>query len=142
MKRLPWTRGLVLGLTLSSAVNLSAITTPEIVAKAKPAVVQIVAVDAKQNPYKTGTGFFISGDGLLLTNNHVIAGAADLFAQTSTGAIFIFRSVVFRSAEFDVAMLKFAAAGVPYLELGSSTNAVEGERVLVIGSPEGLEGTV
>jgi S1-C subfamily serine protease len=142
MKVLSWLGALVLALALFSTLKLSAITVPEIVAKSKPAVVQIVAVDAKQNPCKTGTGFFVSSDGLLLTNNHVIAGADDLFAQTSTGAIYIFRSVVFRSAEFDVALLKFAAIGAPYLELGSSINAVEGQRVLVIGSPEGLEGTV
>lgn len=142
MTLLPWIRSLVLGLALSSPVNLSAITIPEIVAKAKPAVLEIVAVDANQNPSKTGTGFFVSSDGLLLTNYQVIAGASDLFARTNTGAIFIFRCVVFRSVDFDVALLKFAATTVPYLELGSAADAVEGQRVLVIGSPEGLEGTV
>ena len=142
MTILPSLRGFVLGLALSLPVKLIAITVPEIVAKAKPAVVQIVAVDANQNPFKTGTGFFVSSDGLLLTNYHVIAGASDLFARTSTGAIFIFRSVVFRSVDLDVVLLKFAAIAIPYLELGSSADAVEGQRILVIGSPEGLEGTV
>ncbi|HTD15101.1 MAG TPA: S1C family serine protease [Chthoniobacterales bacterium] len=142
MRILPWLRSLVLALALCSPVKLNAITVPEIVAKAKPAVVQIVAVDANQNPFKTGTGFFVSSEGLLLTNYHVIAGASDLFARTSTGAIFIFRSVVFRSVDLDVALLKFAATAIPYLDLGSSADAVEGQRVLVIGSPEGLAGTV
>jgi len=117
MTILPSLRGFVLGLALSLPVKLIAITVPEIVAKAKPAVVQIVAVDANQNPFKTGTGFFVSSDGLLLTNYHVIAGASDLFARTSTGAIFIFRSVVFRSVDLDVVLLKFAAIAIPYLEL-------------------------
>ena len=142
MRIVPWLSSLVLGLALCSPVKLNAITVPEIVAKAKPAVVQIVAVDANQNPFKTGTGFFVSSEGLLLTNYHVIAGASDLFARTSTGAIFIFRCVVFRSVDLDVALIKFAATGIPYLELGSCADAVEGQRVLVIGSPEGLEGTV
>ena len=113
MTILPSLRGFVLGLALSLPVKLIAITVPEIVAKAKPAVVQIVAVDANQNPFKTGTGFFVSSDGLLLTNYHVIAGASDLFARTSTGAIFIFRSVVFRSVDLDVVLLKFAAIAIP-----------------------------
>jgi serine protease Do len=40
-------------------------------------------------------------------------------------------------------MLAMAAArGVPFLKLGNSTNAVEGQQVIVIGSPEGLQGTV
>jgi len=42
----------------------------------------------------------------------------------------------------DLAILKFAADGVACLNLGHSTDAVEGQTVLVIGSPEGLQGTV
>jgi hypothetical protein len=52
--------GLVLGLAPCSLMNVSALSIPEIVAKAKPAVVQIIAVDANQIPLKTGTGFFIT----------------------------------------------------------------------------------
>ena len=133
---------MVFGLFPCSLINLSAFSVPEIVAKAKPAVVQIVAVDANQNPCKTGTGFFISSDGVLVTNAHVIEGAADLFAQTNTGAIYIFRSVVFRSVDLDLALLKFAATGVPHLRLGSSTHVNEGQRIIVIGRPEGLQEAV
>jgi len=142
MKVLPKIASLVLGLALSSLVNAGAITVPEIVAKARPAVVQIVAVDANQNPIQTGTGFFITSDGLLLTNDHVIQKAADLFARTDTGAIFIFRSVVFQSVDLDVALLRFAARGIPYIELASSVSTVEGERVVVIGSPQPFERTI
>jgi serine protease Do len=133
---------LVLGLAPCLLTNLSASGIPEVVANAKPAVVQIVAVDANQNPFKRGTGFFITSDGVLVTNAHVIAGASDLFAQTNTGAIYLLRSVLFRSDNLDVALLKFAGSGVPYLKLGSSVHVAEGQRVIVIGRPEGLEETV
>jgi S1-C subfamily serine protease len=45
---------------------------PEIVAKAKPAVVQIISTDLQDNT-RTGTGFFFHADGSLVTNFHVIA---------------------------------------------------------------------
>jgi tetratricopeptide (TPR) repeat protein len=119
-----------------------ATTIPEIVAKAKPAVVQVIAFDANWSPMRTGTGFFVSADGDLLTNFHVIRGAIHISARTNNGAIFVFEKLIAGSAESDVALLRFQANDVDYLKLGSSTNAVEGETVLVIGNPEGLQGTV
>jgi Trypsin-like peptidase domain len=122
--------------------RLNADTIPQIVAKAKQAVVQITAFDEKRQPLKTGTGFFVTGDGYLLTNNHVIAGASYILAQTSSGAAYNFEAVVVRSADPDLAMLKFTTTDVPHLQLGSSADTVEGQKVLVIGNPEGLQGTV
>ena len=119
-----------------------ATTIPEIVAKAKPAVVQIIASDSNWSPIRTGTGFFVSADGDLVTNFHVIQGATHISARTEKGAIFPFERVIAESAESDVALLKFQATDLDYLKIGNSTNAVEGETVLVIGSPEGLQGTV
>lgn len=142
MKALLPIASLILGLAPCSLINLSASSVSEVVINAKPAVVKIIAVDANQKPCKTSTGFFITDDGVLVTNEHVIAGAADLFAQTSTGAIYIFRSVIFRSVNLDLALLKFAATGVPYLKLGTSVHLAEGQRIIVIGRPEGLEATV
>jgi serine protease Do len=62
-----------------------ATTIPDIVAKAKPAVVQVIALDANWSPIRTGTGFFVSADGDLLTNFHVIQGATHISARTNKG---------------------------------------------------------
>jgi hypothetical protein len=121
---------------------LDADTIPEIVARAKSAVVQITTLDQNRQPLKTGTGFFVSGDGYLLTNNHVIEGGAYFIARTSSGATYTFESVAVRSADPDLAELKFTTTDVPHLQLGSSDKTVEGQKVLVIGNPEGLQGSV
>jgi tetratricopeptide (TPR) repeat protein len=129
-------------LTVGISFDGRAATIPDIVAKAKPAVVQVIASDANWSPIRTGTGFFVSADGDLLTNFHVIQGAAHISARTNKGAIFVFEKLISGSADSDVALLKFQATDVEYLRIGSSTEAVEGETVLVIGNPEGLQGTV
>jgi hypothetical protein len=128
--------------TLIWSTSLQADTVPQIVAKAKQAVVQVTTFDQNGQPLKTGTGFFVTGDGYLLTNNHVIAGASSILVQTSAGAAYHFETVVVRSTDPDLAMLKFTTTDVPYLQLGSSADTVEGQKVLVIGNPEGLQGTV
>jgi hypothetical protein len=133
---------LVISSVLWSTRTLTADTIPEIVARAKSAVVQIITLDQNRQPLKTGTGFFISGDGYLLTNNHVIDGGSYFTARTSSGATYPFEAVAVRSADPDLAELKFTATDVPHLQLGSSDKAVEGQKVLVIGNPEGLAGTV
>ncbi len=69
-------------------------------------------------------------------------GATHISARTNKGAIFVFEKLIAGSADSDVAFLKFEATDVDYLKIGSSTEAVEGETVLVIGNPEGLQGTV
>jgi S1-C subfamily serine protease len=115
---------------------------PALVQRAKPAVVEILTFDQQNDLLKTGTGFFISPDGLLLTNFHVISGGSSIMAKTPTGAVYFLKSVLSASKTYDVAELQFFATDVPYLSLESSSSAVEGQRVLVIGNPEGLEGTV
>ena len=131
-----------LGINLSGLASSRADSIPQLVARAKPATVQIIAFDENWSPVKTGTGFFISPDGLAVTNYHVIQGASHLAARTNEGAVFQFQRVVAYPQGVDLAVLKFAADGAAYLKLGQSKDAVEGQRVLVIGSPEGLQGTV
>ena len=115
---------------------------PALVQKAKPAVVQIITLGQQNKVLKTGTGFFISPDGVLLTNYHLISGGSSIMAKTPSGAVYFFKSFVSTSEIYDVAVLQFFATDVPCLTLASSSKAVEGQRVLVIGNPEGLEGTV
>src|SRR5258708_14684938 len=123
-------------------VAVHATDIPALVQKAKPAVVEIVTFDQQNDLLKSGTGFFISPDGILLTNYHVISGGRGIIAKTPTGAVYILKSVVSYSEAHDVAELQFLTTDAPYLTLGHSSGAVEGQRVLVIGNPVGLEGRV
>jgi S1-C subfamily serine protease len=136
------TPSLFLALLLVLKTPLRAESIPEIVAKAKPAIVEIVITDAKGTPKTQGTGFFVSPDGLVVTNRHVIEGANSITAVSNTGAMFLFERVVSQPPGADIAVLKFRATHVPFLKLGDSTRAVEGQKVIVIGSPTGLMGTV
>ena len=72
----------------------SAADIPTLVQKAKPAVVEILTYDQQNKLLKTGTGFFISPDGELLTNYHVISGGSSIMAKTPTGAVYFLKSVV------------------------------------------------
>jgi S1-C subfamily serine protease len=130
---------LVVG-TLCPALRADSI--PDIVAHSKPAIIEVIAFDDQNRPLKTGTGFFITSDGIAVTNYHVIQGASSVAAMTNDGAFFAFEGVVYTPPGVDLALLKFAAHDAPWLKLGRSDTATEGQRVLVIGNPTGLQGTV
>jgi len=117
-------------------------TVPDIVAKTKPAVVGIVTIDEKGSTKQLGTGFFISPNGQAVTCWHVVEGAASIAAVNINGAIFPLERVVAQPAGVDLAILRFRATDVPFLTLGKSATAVEGQKVIVIGNPTGLTGTV
>jgi S1-C subfamily serine protease len=80
---------------------------PGLVRQAKPAVVQIVTLDKQNKPLKAGTGFFISADGDLLTNYHVISGGSSILAKTPSGAIYFLKEIVSVSPQTDVTLLRF-----------------------------------
>jgi S1-C subfamily serine protease len=71
-----------------AVVAVHATDIPALVQKAKPAVVEILTYDQQNKLLKTGTGFFISPDGELLTNYHVISGGSLITAKMPTGADF------------------------------------------------------
>jgi S1-C subfamily serine protease len=77
----------------------------------------------------------------LLTNYHVIADGQKIIAKSGAER-YRLKSVLVADKDHDVAELEFAVSRVPYLKLGSSSYALQGERVLVIGKPMGLESTV
>jgi hypothetical protein len=72
----------------------------------------------------------------------VIKGATSLSAVNNNGAIFLLDRVVAQPPGVDIAILKFRANDVPFLKLGTSATAVEGQKVIVIGNPTGLIGSV
>ena len=134
--------GLILALLLFLKTPSKADSIPEIVAKTKPAIVETVTTDATGAPKALGTGFFISPNGLVVTNQHGIQGADSITFVSNNVAIFLFERVIAQPAGLDLVVLKFHAPDVPFLRLGKSTTAVEGQKVIVIGNPTGLMGTV
>ncbi len=93
-----------------------------------------------------GTGFIISADGYIVTNNHVVAGADTVLVnlQGSTGKEHSLKAqIIGTDEETDIALLKVKAdAALPYLDVGNSDKMDVGEWVLAIGNPFGLGHTV
>ena len=108
----------------------------------KPAVCVVTASDDSGKMRDFGTGFFISQDGLFVTNKHVVEGAEQVTIKAPNGDKFKCTGILAEPPGVDLAVLKIDASGMTTVELGDSTDLVEGQRVLAIGTPEGLEGTV
>lgn len=85
-----------------------------------------------------GTAFFITNDGYMLTNNHVIEGA-DKITVTLTDRRELDAKVVGSDERTDVAVLKVEGSGFPALPIGNSSMIKVGEPVLAIGSPFGFD---
>jgi serine protease Do len=89
-----------------------------------------------------GSGFVMSEDGFILTNNHVIEDADRIKVKLADGKDFTAR-VVGRDPKTDLALIKIdGAAALHPLKLGNSENLKVGSWVVAIGSPFGLEQTV
>jgi serine protease Do len=89
-----------------------------------------------------GSGFIISGDGYILTNNHVVEDAKQIKVKLSNGKEYEAK-VVGRDPKTDLALVKIdGAADLHALTLGSSEDLKVGSWVVAVGSPFGLEQTV
>jgi serine protease Do len=102
--------------------------------------------DQSEQPERTvprgvGSGFFISADGYLLTNQHVVDGASEIFVTLTDGTEYTAR-VIGSDQRTDVALLKIDAEDMVTLPIGTAQDLKKGQWVLAIGSPFGLESTV
>ncbi|SBV36375.1 putative periplasmic serine endoprotease DegP-like [uncultured Stenotrophomonas sp.] len=88
-----------------------------------------------------GSGFIISADGYVLTNHHVIDGAETVKVKLSDRREFDAK-VVGSDAQYDVALLKIDAKGLPTVRVGDSNMLKPGQWVVAIGSPFGLDHSV
>jgi hypothetical protein len=117
-------------------------TVAEVVTSAGDAVVQVVVSDSAGNETALGSGFFVSGDGRIVTNYHVIKGAHSAIVQLPNGSFFPVQGVLGVDADKDLAVLKVPGRNLPFLDLGTIGDLHVGDHVVAIGSPLGLEGTV
>jgi Do/DeqQ family serine protease len=90
-----------------------------------------------------GSGVIVDNDGLVMTNNHVIAEAADIKVVTAEGSEFAAK-ILYRDEKRDLAVLKLEGAGqhLPFLPFGDADTVQVGDVVLAIGNPFGVGQTV
>jgi S1-C subfamily serine protease len=106
---------------------------------AVPAVVAIVDDGGPDSGGAAGTGFVISPDGVIVTNNHVVSGARDIQAVFSDGTTRD-ATVLGRNAPSDLAVLKVSANDLPTIALGDSDRVQVGDDVVAIGNALALQG--
>ncbi len=88
-----------------------------------------------------GSGFLISSDGYIVTNNHVIKDATQVSVTLNDGTEYE-ATVKGSDPRTDLALIKIEAEGLPFLTFGDSDALRAGEWVVAVGNPFGLEGTI
>jgi len=131
------------------AVLAFALSTPAfgdyvaLVHRVKPCVVEI-RVETDEDAAGQGSGFFVSGDGFIMTNAHVIAGThqcSDVAVIGSDGTHYRTEGLAYLNEDPDLAILKVDCTSAPYLQPDPG-DVEEGQAVVVIGSSQGFVGTV
>lgn len=136
---------------ITSTPSQSLPTIADVVASVKPSVVAINTEALAQDFFGrtvpqtgAGSGWIISPDGLIITNNHVIAGAQTIHVTLSDGtSLSVDTAEVVSDAISDLAVLKVNAQGLPAVKIGDSTKLRVGDWVVAIGNSlgEGIRAT-
>lgn len=153
--------------TEKGPIDVPAIATPAggapdsfapIVKRVSPAVVSIDTLSVAQNdtpwlellppglagptPVRrgAGSGFLISADGYVVTNNHVVEGATEMVVSLADGRQFPAR-IVGRDPPTDLAVVKIDGRDLPYVSFARSALPEVGDWVVAVGNPFGLGGT-
>jgi serine protease Do len=138
-----------------------------LVARVRPAVVQVITTayvpgegavpgSLLTTQRASGSGVLLSEDGYIVTNAHVVEGArrvqvvlappgpapADPKSILKPPGRIVGAQVIGLDRESDLAVLKVAEAGLPFLPLGDSEGLRQGQLVIALGSPLGLEGSM
>ena len=115
---------------------------PSLIKRIKPSTVIIFAYDDKGEFLKLGSGFFISQSGDIITNYHVLQGASSAEIKASDGKTHPINYIVADDEQSDIICLSVNIPSQYVYPLSLSTTIPEvGERIIVYGSPLGLEKT-
>jgi serine protease Do len=146
MKRLVLLSPLVLISVVISYIQIIYANVPDIVLKQKKAVVTIYIDDKDGNRIATGSGFIIDPNGIIVTNYHVakvwLEANNTITLKMENGAFYPVEDFISFNEDNDIAPLKAAGKELPTVNLAKDYKSKQGESVVVIGSPLGLETTV
>jgi regulator of sirC expression with transglutaminase-like and TPR domain len=116
-------------------------TVEQLAASARKSVVMILAAGRDGKRQGVGTGFVV-GEGLVATNLHVIGEGRPITVQTSDGKRYEATAVHATDRGSDLALVRIGARGLPVLELADSDTLKQGQAVVALGNPQGLEYSV
>ncbi len=143
MKKYIQTLILTAAIAVTSSVALAAANLTELVKSIQPAVATVIAYDVNNNVANIGTGFFVNKYGHLITNHHVLIGKFGAEIRTPDGSKYPIRAIVAENQDTD--LIKVSVDIPPekfrWLQISNEVPSVA-QRVVVVGSPMGLEQTV
>lgn len=125
---------------LERAAAISSLNVPKLVEQASPAVVSVYNVDEMDEVYSEGTAFFISADGLAITNSHVVDEGHKLKVKLAGGVVEP-AEVVFSDPFMDIAVIAVEGSDFPTLAWAKQ-KPVPGEPLVVIGNAWGYSNSV
>ncbi len=135
--------GIVAGLTHSVCIaDDPNLTVEQLVERVKPSVVVVTFSGRDGGQLGLGSGFVIDSGGLIATNLHVIGEARPIMVRTHDGKKYPVVEVHATDRTHDLAILRVEADGLPALELGDSDTLKQGQSVVALGNPLGLEHSV
>jgi len=91
--------------------------------------------EGEQERRGLGSGFLVSSNGYILTNNHVIKNVDEINVKLPDKRVFEDAEIIGKDPLTDVALIKIDGENLPYVELGNSDNLQVGEWVIAVGSP-------
>jgi hypothetical protein len=116
--------------------------TPEMIKTVMARTVTIIAMDEDSQPLAFGSGFIVGSSGEIATNYHVIEGAASaLVKYPGREAGIPVSTIVHKDPEHDLAVIQVRFKTMP-LRLGDDELSQVGDKIMAVGNPEGLTGTV
>jgi tetratricopeptide (TPR) repeat protein len=138
-------RFVILALPMIALSNAAAAETDltELVKNIQPAVATVVAYDVNGQVASIGTGFFVSKEGDLVTNYHVLFGKFGAEIKTAGGETYHIKSIAAQNQATDLLKVRvdIPAERIRWLEVSDETPAIA-QHVVVVGSPMGLEQSV
>ena len=116
----------------------------KLIDRVQPAIVKVTHLSRDGNTLGTGSGFLISKDGLIATNQHVIGTARPIKVELLDGTEFDVSAVHAWDRHFDLAVLKIDVGDrvLPFLELADPASIEQGEPILGFGNPQGMKFSV
>ncbi|MDA7511446.1 trypsin-like peptidase domain-containing protein, partial [Verrucomicrobia bacterium] len=129
-------------LFLSIHVAAETYTAEQLAARTRPSIVTLTHKDRNGDHNGMGTGFVIAPNGLIATSLHVIGEARPVQVRFPSGEQFDVEAIHAWDRKLDLAVIKIAATNLQPLVLGDSDQLRNGQPVVAVGNPMGLEQSI